>query len=584
MTFCICRSTTPDLTRTTSLVEEESLRESHSWSLGKSQNLSRSLSLASEKSQSLASERIGSQAPEKSPSQASEDNLSPASNKSEESASQKTPSQEVCSTSTVLASPLKGLSPAPPPLVSSPSLKSVSEEVEEAILSSLPPSQEDEGKYSSSFEHQTREDEEEEDDGRHSKVKNATAEESSTETEIESVPKDLEKETSADEIKTRYSVNIVDNITEQILQQLLAETSKDMKDSINTKSPLSRKENVAPEASQSPRRSHTRSKSVTLKPQDLMLSTFDLTSSSDDSFSPLRKVSGPLRDPEESDQDSVKQQSPEEEFIDDDFGLSAIRQEAEILRLQQLKVEEEIAKIAKEAEATAAARAIPDRPPPPYTPPTPPPPPRQQPAPPPSPLVPHSKEQVDQALDTYVDILFSAKQNYVDFDEVEFDPGLVPECRGEVTEEERRSVVQYHRMLWQLAVEKICGVYEFEKLKQNPPWMSRLPLGKMAFLAPKTLEGLRTRIRKEVGADLGLVDRVQREGLLVRWAGKKRDRVDEILVRELQEEEAVWTDYSLEEALVKQQMADALLELLLQDTVDNFTAIYSRPGEKMSLP
>ena len=31
-----------------------------------------------------------------------------------------------------------------------------------------------------------------------------------------------------------------------------------------------------------------------------------------------------------------------------------------------------------------------------------------------------------------------------------------------------------------------------------------------------------------------LVSKVAREGLLVRWAGKKRDRVDEILVRELQ--------------------------------------------------
>ena len=31
-----------------------------------------------------------------------------------------------------------------------------------------------------------------------------------------------------------------------------------------------------------------------------------------------------------------------------------------------------------------------------------------------------------------------------------------------------------------------------------------------------------------------LVSKVARESLLVRWAGKKRDRVDEILVRELQ--------------------------------------------------
>ena len=39
-----------------------------------------------------------------------------------------------------------------------------------------------------------------------------------------------------------------------------------------------------------------------------------------------------------------------------------------------------------------------------------------------------------------------------------------------------------------------------------------------------------------------LVSKVAREGLLVRWAGKKRDRVDEILVRELQVvKESAWS-------------------------------------------
>jgi hypothetical protein len=35
-------------------------------------------------------------------------------------------------------------------------------------------------------------------------------------------------------------------------------------------------------------------------------------------------------------------------------------------------------------------------------------------------------------------------------------------------------------------------------------------------------------------ADLKLAPRVEREGLFIRWAGKKRDIVDEVLVRELQ--------------------------------------------------
>ena len=70
--------------------------------------------------------------------------------------------------------------------------------------------------------------------------------------------------------------------------------------------------------------------------------------------------------------------------------------------------------------------------------------------------------------------------------------------------------------------------------------------------------------------------KVSRENLLVSWAGKKRDRVDEILVRELQEEEALWTNYNEDEALVKDQMTDQMLDFLISDTAMVFANIYKK--------
>ena len=70
--------------------------------------------------------------------------------------------------------------------------------------------------------------------------------------------------------------------------------------------------------------------------------------------------------------------------------------------------------------------------------------------------------------------------------------------------------------------------------------------------------------------------KVSRENLLVSWAGKKRDRVDEILVRELQEEEALWTNYNEDEVLVKDQMTDQMLEFLISDTAMVFAKIYKK--------
>ena len=123
--------------------------------------------------------------------------------------------------------------------------------------------------------------------------------------------------------------------------------------------------------------------------------------------------------------------------------------------------------------------------------------------------------------------------------------------------------------------------YEHETLTQPPPWLPPLPLDKLNFLAPGSLEDLKTRVAHEVVKDLKLAPRVSREALMVRWSGKKRDRVDEILVRELQEEEALWTDYINEEAVVKQQMGDALLELLITDTANTFSAIFKRKHKKV---
>ena len=70
--------------------------------------------------------------------------------------------------------------------------------------------------------------------------------------------------------------------------------------------------------------------------------------------------------------------------------------------------------------------------------------------------------------------------------------------------------------------------------------------------------------------------KVERENLLVSWAGKKRDRVDEILVRELQEEEVVWTNYSEDEVSVKDQMTETLMESLISDTALVFANIYKK--------
>ena len=109
-------------------------------------------------------------------------------------------------------------------------------------------------------------------------------------------------------------------------------------------------------------------------------------------------------------------------YDDDDFGLSAIRQEAELLRLQQLRVEAEIARIQREeaegAEKTAAAvRQIPDKPPPPYVPPPGQPIPKPARPPPPGTFLPSRREQVGKFVDQLAEQLFRMKEELGSWDQ-----------------------------------------------------------------------------------------------------------------------------------------------------------------------
>ena len=63
------------------------------------------------------------------------------------------------------------------------------------------------------------------------------------------------------------------------------------------------------------------------------------------------------------------------------------------------------------------------------------------------------------------------------------------------------------------------------------------------------------------------------------WNGKRRDRVDQVLVRELHAEEASWTDYQDDEVQVKDEISNLIMDALVNDTVQALKcAMLSRQG------
>ena len=130
-------------------------------------------------------------------------------------------------------------------------------------------------------------------------------------------------------------------------------------------------------------------------------------------------------------------------------------------------------------------------------------------------------------------------------------------------------------------VNEICqGVYSCESEPQNPPWMPRKNLDRLRAALPKTLTQLVQLVRREVFIHFNYEKRAKLESLVVRWSQKRRDRVDQILVRELHAEEPGWIDYSRDEAVIKNQVADSIAELLVDDVCKFLKEIQKKNRKK----
>lgn len=87
-------------------------------------------------------------------------------------------------------------------------------------------------------------------------------------------------------------------------------------------------------------------------------------------------------------------------------------------------------------------------------------------------------------------------------------------------------------------------------------------------------------VSRQVLVLFGFVPKASKENLTIRWSRKKRDHVDELLVRESQEEERQWTNYEQDEAVVKNNVAMAILDSLLDDTIQVLGDVFRRREQR----
>ena len=216
------------------------------------------------------------------------------------------------------------------------------------------------------------------------------------------------------------------------------------------------------------------------------------------------------------------------------------------------------------------------KPPPPYTPPAisayadlprsprKPPPIKQE---PPS-FVPSSKEELPNYV-TAITKTFLKNRHTLDMSPDEFQTLLADETPGS-------SRATFLKFLCDFIKAILSDLFKAEMEAQNPPWMRQKPL----FLLNMTLsdDQLVTRVQREVMVAFNHQKKTQKENMIIRWPHKRRDRVDQVLVRELHAEEAAWTNYEDDEVQVKDDLSNLILEALIDDTTRAFKQILLRHG------
>ncbi|KAK3874747.1 hypothetical protein Pcinc_020344 [Petrolisthes cinctipes] len=199
-------------------------------------------------------------------------------------------------------------------------------------------------------------------------------------------------------------------------------------------------------------------------------------------------------------------------------------------------------------------------------------------------VVPFSQEEALPIVHDALACLYEAWEKRIDPSLVEPPPNLVPPSptseseQEEVLDDEEISGRAFQLLLFSLARELVAKPYAVQTAPPPPPWV------KQSFSRSRVLYGRYTRSRdslfshveEQVGNLCGWRKPLEKESLMVRWAQKHRDRVDQVLVKELQTEETNWTNYDEDEAAVKTQVAEDILDAIISETATLFASIIAK--------
>ncbi|XP_067369845.1 centrosome-associated protein 350 isoform X3 [Channa argus] len=200
-------------------------------------------------------------------------------------------------------------------------------------------------------------------------------------------------------------------------------------------------------------------------------------------------------------------------------------------------------------------------------------------------VVPHSAAEVEKMVYAVIQEIW---QNYDLGKEGALLPAQVPNPKplqdylgkdASSQDQEALSIRSYRKAVYDLTWEILQEIFAEDPKTDQPQWVKPQRPKSSFFHRVKTTSDL-NKIQKFISAEVlkmyGLAkDQSQKTDWqkMLKFGRKKRDRVDHILVQELHEEEAQWVNYDEDELYVKMQLADSIFDALLKDTASVLTLI-----------
>ncbi|NXX48995.1 CE350 protein, partial [Tricholaema leucomelas] len=186
--------------------------------------------------------------------------------------------------------------------------------------------------------------------------------------------------------------------------------------------------------------------------------------------------------------------------------------------------------------------------------------------------VPHSAAEVEGMVHEAAEELWKLKELGGDLQSfslhMDFDSILQEQDAGAINKQ------VYKKVVFDLTKEIFGEIFAEDPNLNQPVWMKPFRISSAYFRRVRDPNNL-DEVKSFIAAEVLKLFSVRKEPnhktdwqKMMKFGRKKRDRVDQILVQELHEEEAQWVNYDEDELCVKMQLADGIFEALIRDTVD----------------